>query len=204
MSTMRAHRRPAEGFTIVELMVVIAIIAVFMVFAIPSYKSVTTQSRMAGEINDLASDIALARSAAVKQGLTVTICPSTNPSATPSTSAPACSGSTSWTTGWIVFIDTAGNQTFTTSGDTLLRVHGPFSGSDTLVLSATSATPTSITFNRMGGTNSFGSATDFSSTGTLTLHDSSNNAAWRRCVNLSEAGTITVNSPQNNTQGSCP
>lgn len=203
MSTMRAHRRPAEGFTIVELMVVIAIVAVFMVFAIPSYKSVTTQSRMAGEINDLASDIALARSAAVKQGLTVTICPSANPSATPSTSAPACSGSTSWTTGWIVFIDTAGNQTFTTNGDTLLRVHGPFTGSDTLVFS-TGSGATTITFNRMGGTKSFGNATDFSSTGTLTLHDSSNNATWRRCVILSEAGTITVNSPQNNTQGSCP
>lgn len=203
MSTMQTHRRPADGFTIVELMVVITIIAVVMVFAIPSYKSVTTQSRMAGEINDLASDIELARSAAVKQGLTVTICPSTNPSAPPSTSAPACSGSTSWTTGWIVFIDTAGNQTFTTNGDTLLRVHGPFTGSDTLVFSTSSGAAT-ITFNRMGGTKSLGSAPDFSSTGTLTLHDSTNNAAWRRCVNLSEAGTITVDSPQNNTQESCP
>lgn len=204
MSTMRAHRRPAEGFTVIELMVVIAIVAIVMVFAIPSYKGVTTQSRMAGEINDLASDIALARSAAIKQGLTVTICPSANPSATPSTTAPACNASTAWNTGWIVFIDTANNQTFTTSGDTLLRVHGPFTGSDTLVLSATTGAPTSITFNRMGGTQSFGSATDFSSAGTLTLHDSTNNAAWRRCVILSEAGTITVDSPQNNKQGSCP
>lgn len=204
MSTMRAHRRPMEGFTIVELMVVIAIVAVVMVFAIPSYKSVTTQSRMAGEINDLASDIALARSAAIKQGLTVTICPSANPSAPPSTTAPACANSTQWNTGWIVFIDTAGNQTFTTSGDTLLRIHGPFTGSDTLVYSSTSGTTNAITFNRMGGTASFGSATDFGDAGTLTLHDSTNNAAWYRCVKLSEAGNITVDSPQNNTQGSCP
>jgi hypothetical protein len=56
----------------------------------------------------------------------------------------------------------------------------------------------------MGGTNSFSSATDFSDTGTLTLHDSSNNAAWRRCVIVSEAGNVTVDSPQNNMQGSCP
>lgn len=204
MGTMHAHRRPAAGFTVIELMVVVAITAIVMVFAIPSYKSVTTQSRMAGEVNDLASDIALARSAAIKQGLTVTICPSTNPSATPSTTAPACSGNTAWNTGWIVFIDVANNQTFTSSGDTLLRVHGPFSGSDTLVFSATSGAPTTITFNRMGGTKSFGSATDFSSAGTLTLHDSTNNASWRRCVILSEVGNITVDSPQNNMQGSCP
>ena len=204
MSTVRTHRRPAEGFTIVEMMVVIAIVAIIMVFAIPSYKSVTTQSRMAGEINDLASDVALARSAAIKQGLTVTICPSANPSATPSTNSPACNNSTSWTTGWIVFIDVANNQTFTTSGDTLLRVHGPFTGSDTLVYSSTGGKAKAITFNRMGGTNSFGNATDFSDTGTLTLHDSSNNAAWRRCVIVSEAGNVTLDSPQNNMHGSCP
>ncbi|GGA35652.1 GspH/FimT family pseudopilin [Dyella nitratireducens] len=204
MSTMRAHRRPTEGFTIVELMVVIAIIAVVLALAIPSYKSVTTQGRMAGEINDLATSIELARSAAIKQGLTVTICPSANPTATPSTTTPACANSTEWNTGWIVFIDTANNQTFTTSGDTLLRIHGPFTGSDTLVYSSTAGTTTGITFNRMGGTNSFGTATNFGNTGTLTLHDATNNATWRRCVILSEAGNITVDSEQNSQQGACP
>lgn len=205
MGTMHAHRRPAAGFTVIELMVVVAIIAIVAIFGIPSYKSVTTQNRMAGEINDLASDIELARSAAIKQGLTVTICPSANPTATPSATTPTCSASTQWNTGWIVFIDITPNQTFSsTNGDTLLRTHGPFTGSDTLVSSTTSGTLNSITFNRMGGTTSFGNAADYSNTGTLTLHDATNNANWRRCVILSEAGTITVDSQQNNTQGSCP
>lgn len=202
---MRTHRRPAAGFTVVELMVVVAIIAVLLVFGVPSYKAVTTQNRMAGEINDLASDIALARSAAIKQGLTVTICPSANPNATPAAAAPSCSNSTEWNTGWIVFIDVAGNQTFgNANGDTLLRVHGPFSGSDTLVSTATPGTLTYIAFNRMGGTNSFGTAANFGNTGTLTLHDATNNTTWRRCAIISEAGTITVDSEQNNTQASCP
>jgi type IV fimbrial biogenesis protein FimT len=190
---------------VVELLVVVAIIAIITIFGLPSYKSATTQNRMAGEINDLASDIALARSAAVKQGLTVTICPSSDATVSPSGTTPKCTASTEWNTGWIVFIDTGNNQTFNTANqDVLLRAHGPFTGSDTLVSSSTSETLQNITFNRMGGTASFGSATNDTNTGTLTLHDATNNANWRRCVILSEAGTISVDSPQNQLQGSCP
>jgi type IV fimbrial biogenesis protein FimT len=205
MTTMHVHRARTKGFTVVELMVVVAIMAVVMAFGIPSYKSVTTQSRMAGEINDLATDIALARSAAVKQGLTVTICPSSDPTATPSSTTPACNGSSEWNTGWIVFIDVTSNQTFNNStGDVLLRTHSAFTGTDTLTSSATSQALSATTFNRMGGTLSFGNSATDANTGTLTLHDSTNNPNWRRCVILSEAGTITVDSPQNQQQTACP
>jgi type IV fimbrial biogenesis protein FimT len=205
MTTMRAHRTRTMGFTIVELMVVVAIVAIVLAFGIPSYTGLTTQNRMAGEINDLATDVELARSAAIKQGLTVTICPSSNPSATPSSTAPACNSGNEWNTGWIVFIDVAGNQTFNNStGDVLLRTHSPFTGSDTLTSSATSQALSGITFNRMGGTTSFGSPATDANNGTLTLHNSTNNPNWRRCVILSEAGTATVDSPQNQQQASCP
>jgi len=205
MTTMRAHRTRTTGFTVVELMVVIAIIAIVIAFGIPSYTSVITQNRMAGEINDLTTDIELARSAAVKQGLTVTICPSSDPTATPGANAPSCNGSSEWNTGWIVFMDVTGNQTFSTStGDVLLRTHGPFTGSDTLESSATSQALSAITFNRMGGTGSFGSVASDTNQGTLTLHDATNNVNWRRCVFLSEAGAITVDGPQNQQQGMCP
>lgn len=205
MNTMRAHRRPAAGFTVIELMVVVVIIAAVVAFGIPSYKSVTTQNRMAGEINDIATDVELARSAAIKQGLPVTICPSTNPTATPSGTSPSCSSSASWNTGWIVFIDTSGNQTFSTStGDTLLRAHAAFNGTDTLTGSSGSAAtgPFSgaisyLTFNRMGGT-TINSGTNFAA---LTLHDSANTQAWRRCLIVSFTGQGTVNTTS---PGNCP
>ncbi|GLQ46874.1 hypothetical protein GCM10007862_19250 [Dyella lipolytica] len=203
MSTVCRHRKPAGGFTIVELMVVIVIVAIISVFAIPSYKGLMTQNRMAGEMNDLSTDIELARSAAVKQGLTVTICAS----AAPTSATPTCNNSAEWNTGWIAFIDVAGNQTFSTAtGDTLLRAHGPFTSSDTLVFSTTGGTLNSITFNRMGGTTSFGATANNSdtNTGTLTLHDATNNPTWHRCVIVSEAGTMTVDSEQNQQQASCP
>ncbi|QAU25465.1 prepilin-type N-terminal cleavage/methylation domain-containing protein [Dyella sp. M7H15-1] len=205
MKPMHVHRRQTKGFTVVELVVVIAIIAIITVFGIPSYKSVITQNRMAGEINDLATDVELARSAAVKQGLTVTICPSTDPTVSPSGTTPSCTANTEWNTGWIVFTDVSGNQTFNTNtGDVLLHAHGPFTGTDTLVSTSTKVTLQFVTFNRMGGTGSFSTSPTDANTGTLTLHDATNNVNWRRCVQLSEAGTITVNSPQNSTQSQCP
>lgn len=207
MNTMRAHRRPAEGFTVVEMMVVVAIVAVVVAFGIPSYKSVTVQNRMAGEINDISTDVELARSAAIKQGLPVTICPSANASSTPNGTTPSCSGTANWNTGWIVFIDTTGNQTFNTgSGDTLLRAHAGFQGTDTLAGSSGSAatgpfsgTISYLTFNRMGGT-SIGGGTNFAA---LTLHDSGNTLAWRRCLVVSYAGLSSIDTQTSNA-GVCP
>lgn len=200
MNTTHTPCKPSAGFTLTELLVVIAIIAIFGALAIPSYKSVTTQSRMASEINDLNGDIELARSAAIKQGVTVTICAAATAGISPPTTNPACSAdATGWNAGWIVFTDVGGtggasNQTYAAgNGDTLLRIHPPLQGSDTVV--TTPATLAALTFNRMGGTTS-ASATTAS---TLSLHDTSNTLEWRRCLVVSEVGLSTLN-----TAGNCP
>jgi type IV fimbrial biogenesis protein FimT len=207
MNTMRAHRRPAGGYTIIELMVVVAIVAIVIVFGIPSYRSVTTQNRMAGVINDIATDVELARSAAIKQGLPVTICPSANASTPPAGATPSCSDNANWSTGWIVFIDPSGNHTFNPdSGDTLLRAHAGFQGTDTLTGSFSDAATgpfageiSYLTFNRMGGT-SINNTTNFAA---LSLHDAGNTLAWRRCLVVSYAGMGTVQTQSTNA-GVCP
>jgi type IV fimbrial biogenesis protein FimT len=211
MGTMRTHRRKTAGFTLIEMMVVIIIMAVVVAFAVPAYKSLVTQYRMSDELNEIASDVALARSMAIKEGLDVTICPSSNPTASvTATTPPSCSAGTEWNTGWIIFTDTAlpsGNQTFTTdTGDVLLHVHNGLFGSDTLVSTLTGGTGnlSAITFNRMGGATNFGSNSTQSITGNLTLNDSNSDASMIRCLIISEAGTIQVHSPQTQTQASCP
>lgn len=193
MNTMRVHRRRTTGFTVVELMVVTAIIAIIAAFGIPSYNSVTTQNRMAGEINDLSNDVELARSTAISSGQPVVICPSTNPTA----STPSCSGSDSWSTGWIVFTDVASppNQTFGT-GDTLIRIHAALS-TDTLtgtngsaVTGPYSGSVSYLEFNRMGGVSN--GTTTGATYSAVSLHDSTNNALWRRCLVVSGVGTTAI------------
>lgn len=201
MKGIRAYRTPAFGFTLTELLVVIAIIAILSAFAIPSYKSVTAQDRMASEINDLNGDIALARSAAIKQGVPVTICASATAGMTPTSPPPACTATAAgWNGGWIVFTDVNGaggisDQTYAAgTGDTLLRIHAPLQGGDTV--NTTPAALAALTFNRMGGT---------TNAGTLSLHDANNTSAWRRCLVVSLVGASALNTATSGpSPGTCP
>lgn len=200
---MHTHRGPNRGFTIIELAVVITIVAIFLALAIPSYKSVMTQNRLSSEINDLNTDLEMARSAAVKQGVPVMICPSTNPT----NSSPSCSGASNWETGWIIFTDIANNQTYAAaSGDTLIRIHAPLQAGDTLTgtvgktaTGSFSGSLTQLEFNRMGGV-ALGSTNPYAA---LSAHDKASTTAWRRCVVLSDVGTTSVVS-QVLSPGVCP
>ena len=202
-TTTHTLRKRSAGFTLTELLVVIAIIAVLSVIAIPSYKSITAQDRMASELNDLNGDIELARSAAIKQGVTVTICASATATANPPAVIPTCSASaTGWNAGWIVFTDVNGttgasNQVYAAgTGDTLLRIHAPLQGGDTV--DTNPATLAALTFNRMGGSS-------VPSTVALSLHDVNNTAAWRRCLFVSEVGLAELDTSAAGLHpGTCP
>ncbi|RDS84749.1 prepilin-type N-terminal cleavage/methylation domain-containing protein [Dyella monticola] len=209
MDTMRKHRRATAGFTLIEMMVVVIIMAVILAYAVPGYKSLVTQYRMSDELNQIAADVALARSEAIKEGMDVTICPSADPTAAVTTTTPACSASSEWNTGWIIFTDSANNQTFG-AGDVMLRVHNGFSGTDTLVSTVNGGTTPALnamTFNRMGGTGSFGTDATQTNQGDLTLNDATNDTSMIRCLVLLESGLIQVHSPQTNSTyptSSCP
>lgn len=117
-----------QGFTLVELMVTLAIAAVLMGIAIPSFRDFLVRTTLITQTNDLVTALNLARSEAVKRGVRVTVCKSANPSA----STPACSTSASWQEGVIVFVDntqTTGNTRGVIDGaDVVLRVAGPYTG----------------------------------------------------------------------------
>jgi type IV fimbrial biogenesis protein FimT len=76
--------------------------------------------------------MATARSEAIKRNTNAVLCPSANPTAT----TPTCTGGGggTWETGWLLFIDAApSNSTFAAAdGDTLIRVHEPLPGNNTL------------------------------------------------------------------------
>lgn len=196
MEKIRIHSSGLRGFTLTEMLVVVALIAMFAAFAVPSYHSITVQDRMASEINELSSDVVLARSSAIKHGIPVTICTSNDPLAT----TPRCGRGSNWNGGWIVFTDVADNQTFRTSdGDKLIEIHKGLSDGDTIIGTSGSAGASSgklnaVTFNRIGGTADFG---------VLSLRDSADTRSWRRCLIVSLAGTVKVVT-QSHKSGVCP
>jgi type IV fimbrial biogenesis protein FimT len=177
MSEMPSKRRNS-GYTMMELVMTISIVAILATIGIPSFKYVTTSNRMSGEVNALLGDMQFARSQAIKQGQTVTVCTSTN--------GTTCAGATvnTWQGGWIVFLDPNGNH-MVDAGDAVMRVRPAFTGGDAFV--ASTATFSYATFNRMG----YGPT---GSTGiiNITLHDSTSNTAWTRCLAVNPIGSVVT------------
>lgn len=110
---MQMRRFRAAGFTLIELMVVVAVVAILAAIAFPSFQSTIRSNRMATATNQLTAAVALARGEAVRTTRGAGICASANGS--------ACSASTDWTAGWMVWSDVNGNGAFDPAVDTPLR-----------------------------------------------------------------------------------
>lgn len=106
----------ARGFTLIELMITIAIAAILLAVGVPSFADFITNTRISTDSSNLIADLAFARSEAVKRGLPVTVCKKTSGASTCSTG--------SWSTGRLIFVDlaTAGTVGTLDGTDTLLRV----------------------------------------------------------------------------------
>jgi type IV fimbrial biogenesis protein FimT len=175
----RSHRRTSRGITLLEMVSVMAIMAILMTIAIPSYKYVTNSNRIAAEVNGLLGDMQFARGEAIKEGQTVTVCVS-NDGAT-------CLRNTSWNTGWIVFSDVNSDQTVDPN-DTVLRVQAAFSGTDTFLANNTIS---AVTFNREG----FASANGTGLAGgaaLITLHATPFDNDSTRCLSMNMVGMMAV------------
>ncbi|MEJ2676877.1 MAG: GspH/FimT family protein, partial [Acidihalobacter sp.] len=136
-----------RGFTLIELMVVLVLVAVFTLIGIPSYRSITTTNRMATEMNAFVGDLQFARSEAIKRGYDVSMCPA-NPAVSPPTpTAPNClaANTTRWTNGWVVYAPPFGGN-----ATSVLRIQAAMQGGDSLVSNA--AAGAAVTFNRNGFT----------------------------------------------------
>ena len=111
-----------SGFTLLELVITVAVISIIMALAIPSMTTFNQNDRLTTNINTLIGHLAYARSEAVKSSQRVSLCISSNTT--------SCTGS-SWTEGWIVYIDADASTTFT-SGDEILRAQQPLERGNTL------------------------------------------------------------------------
>ena len=113
VARMKIHQ---SGFTLIELMVTVAIAALLASLAVPSFQSMLAKNSVDSAADALASDMRFARSEAVKRTSSVTVCASSN--------GTSCTGADAlWKSGWIVFVDINGDATVD-AGEQIVRVQG--------------------------------------------------------------------------------
>ena len=102
-SRSRLHRntlKPSliQGFSLVELIVAVAVLGILTAFAIPSFNETILSFKLRSYANELVGHAYLARGEAIKINAPVTICVSTN--------GTSCSTTDDWEDGWIVLSGT--------------------------------------------------------------------------------------------------
>ena len=121
-NVMKPLARPVAGFTLPELLVVLAVAGILAAIAIPSFQSLTQSQQIKNASFELYSSLVLARSEAIKRSGNVTI------------TGVAYANNES---GWVI----------TSAGGEVIRTQGALKG---IVLTVLPAGTTGVTFNRSG------------------------------------------------------
>ncbi|RRJ82286.1 GspH/FimT family pseudopilin [Aestuariirhabdus litorea] len=167
---MMPQKYREKGFTIMELMIAVAIAGVLVSLAMPTFRDSIKRNRVAMAQDELFSALIFARSEAVNRSLPVSLCVSAN-----QTSCSGGAGVVDWSSGWIVFEDANANGTLD-AGEQALRVRSALTGA---TLSWSSGG--SLVYNNQGFT---------SVTGTFTLCDDDASLVYAKSVTVTNTGRV--------------
>lgn len=160
-----------KGFTLVELMITIALAVIVLTMGVPSFQSTVDNNRLVTQANQLVGTLHFARSEAIKRRIPVTVRKSDS----------------NWEDGWIAFSDLNGDGNANTSTgnncaageDCILRVVASLGGKTTL--RGNNNIANRVTFNSTGFSTGFN--------GTFTLCDS-RGAQKARGIIISNTGRV--------------
>ncbi len=91
-------RKAAQGFTVIELLIVISIAAILAAVAIPSFRETLRTTRQSSALSLLITDLNQARGEAIKRNTRTLIC-------VRNTAGTGCGAGTDWRAGWVVCTD---------------------------------------------------------------------------------------------------
>ena len=173
---MMVHRH-YSGFTLIELMVTLAVAIILMASLVPAYTAVVQRNEVTAQINAFVGELKFARSEALKRGAVISLCPATTGSTSCNTASSRWSPSVSGER--LVFVD--------------IDADGEFNGTDVLLKRVTTnSTTVAVSVVDPSGLSSL----SFSPNGLLTAASASiefsGGGGTQRCVSLTLTGRSTV------------
>ncbi len=129
--------RPAAGFSIIELMVILLIAGILLAIGVPSFRGMIQSHRLVTATSALSMAVNLTRSEAIHRGVRVDM-------------VPAGDGS-KWTKGWIIFIDENGDQR-PNADEFIIYSHGELHSDVRITPSFTDSKVQYIAYNGTGRT----------------------------------------------------
>lgn len=158
------NTRSKEGFTLLELVITVAIIAILTGIGTPSFRNIILNSRATAAADGLVSAIQLSRSESAKRLADVKICRADS-------SATGCADDTNWSNGWLVCASPCNNAAL------VIRAWG----SPASVTTLTSTSASGITFhgNGLGSTSA-------------NFYIAFGGTQEQRCVSVTQSGRIVV------------
>lgn len=112
--------RESAGFTVVELMITLAVAAILITVAVPAFHQFMHNNRMTTQANELVSAITVARSEAIQRRQEVAVCRFHN-------SGKKCDSDEKWHDGWAMYASENADS-YNEDDDDLLSVHRGFGG----------------------------------------------------------------------------
>lgn len=167
-----------RGFTLMELLITLAVAGILLGIAAPSFKETIQQSQQDSRVMELTGALNFARSEAIKQSSRISVCARNSD----------MSCGTNWNKGWIVFVDNADNAGVIDTTETVLKLASPLPTGFTLQNSAVTqgvADATSRSYVRFGPRG----LSNWRGSGTFTFCDDRGSRA-ARAVNVSMSGDI--------------
>ena len=162
-------RRCSSGFTLLEALVVLALVAVLAGMAAPAMGRLRQQHRMQAQAEALFSSLMLARSEALRQQQRVTVCARTPDD--------RCASAGPWTQGWMVFVDTNANAQ-RESQERLLQKHDALPSG--MALEGNSLVSRYVSYGLEGRSQTISGAFQ---AGTLTLCQADATQGWQLVIN---------------------